>query len=129
MLSWEHPDPATCSKANDASQSERRCSVAIGHWSSGWGRQVTTEHNGYSVGAPSTLILPSSAPVGDPGGASSLTEKLTVVALTMCERSDESLRDRSSLHVEASGPVPALTYKIKHLLSYDPQWVQGFVLG
>lgn len=32
--------------------------------SSGWNRQVTTEHNGYSVGAPPTLILPSSALVG-----------------------------------------------------------------
>ena len=39
----------------------------IGGRSSGWSRQVTTKHNGYSIGAPPTLILPSSALVGAQG--------------------------------------------------------------
>lgn len=39
------------------------------------------------------------------------------------------LLDKSFLHVEASGPVPALIYKIKHLLSYDSQWYKDLFLG
>lgn len=39
------------------------------------------------------------------------------------------LLDKSFLHVGAAGPVPAISYKIKHLLLQDPQRVPDLFLG
>ena len=119
--------PKQMMPANLGEEAQGPCSHWRGGQSSGWSRQVTTEHNGYGIGAPPSLILPSSVLVGAHRVLSSKRWQQWFPLFVRDEMSH--LLGKSFLHVEASGPVPAMTYRIKHLLSYDLQWVHGCVLG
>lgn len=98
--------PKQMKPASLGEEAQGPCSHWRGGQSSGWSRQVTTEYNGHSIGAPPTLILPSSVLVG---AHRVLSLKRWQWWLPLFVRDETSnLLGKSFLHVEASGPVPAM---------------------